>query len=311
MPLVTRTVIVYIDDELVEVDIDFEEEEVKKNVCRLCEKTELTEDNDIICPECWLTVGPVDPSIEDQISNTGVITDVRDDDMSYRSFKEMVRQRNQSEISDISAVSISPEESWDKVLDKVIGGEVPDCDKCGKSVKNIEYYCELSKKGDGFKGDVYYFSSVCQECREELKDIWNKGADERYALREKERLEYINRSYEYVPDLDVSYNEREDEKEREYKEWVCENCKVDGTMPYYLELCEDCCRKLHPDHDKKEYSEMLGYMFSQNGSQCERIDMLNVLNARFVSDVANNAFETSGSTMLAIAKLIQKAPIMK
>ena len=112
MPLVTRTVIVYIDDELVEIEID-EEDEVKKNVCRLCEKTELTEDNDIICPECWLTVGPVDPSIEDQISNTDVTTDVRDDDMSYRSFKEMVRQRNQSEISDISAVSISPEESWD------------------------------------------------------------------------------------------------------------------------------------------------------------------------------------------------------
>jgi len=123
MPLVTRTVIVYIDDELVEVDIDFEEEEVKKNVCRLCEKTELTEDNDIICPECWLTVGPVDPSIEDQISNTHVTTDVttdittdittdvtthvttdvRDDDMSYRSFKEMVRQRTQSEDSTISS----------------------------------------------------------------------------------------------------------------------------------------------------------------------------------------------------------------
>ena len=103
MPLVTRTVIVYIDDELVEVDIDFEEEEVKKNVCRLCEKTELTEDNDIICPECWLTVGPVDPSIEDQISNTDVTTDVRDDDMSYRSFKEFVRQRTQSEDSTISS----------------------------------------------------------------------------------------------------------------------------------------------------------------------------------------------------------------
>ena len=113
MPLVTRTVIVYIDDELVEVEIEVDE--VKKNVCRLCEKTELTEDNDIICPECWLTVGPVDPSIEDQISNThvttdvttdvvtDVTTDVRDDDMSYRSFKELVRQRTKSEDSTISS----------------------------------------------------------------------------------------------------------------------------------------------------------------------------------------------------------------
>jgi hypothetical protein len=297
MPLVTRTVIVYIDDELVEIEIEVEED-VNKNICRLCEKVELAEDNDIICPECWLTVEPVDPC-EHKNENE------EDDTMSYRSFKEMVRQRNQSEISDISVVSISPEESWDKVLDKVVGGEVPDCDKCGKSVKNIEYYCELSKKGNGFKGDVYAFSSVCQECREELKDIWNKGADERYAVREKERLEYINRSYEYNPDLDVSYNERE------YKEWVCENCKVDGTAPYYLELCADCCRKLHPDHDKKDYSEMLGYMFSQNGSQCERIEMMHELNARFVSDVANNVFESSEAMMRAIAKLIQKAPIMK
>ena len=122
MPLVTRTVIVYIEDELVEVEIDFEEDEVKKNVCRLCEKVELVKDNDIICPECWLTVGPVDPSIEDQISNTHVTTDVTThvttditthvttdvttdvrDDMSYRSFKEMVRQRTQSEDSTISS----------------------------------------------------------------------------------------------------------------------------------------------------------------------------------------------------------------
>jgi hypothetical protein len=107
MPLVTRTVIVYIEDELVEVEIEVEEDEVKKNVCRLCEKIELVEDNDIICPECWLSVGPVDPSIEDQISNThvttDVTTDVRDDDMSYRSFKEFVRQRTQSEDSNISS----------------------------------------------------------------------------------------------------------------------------------------------------------------------------------------------------------------
>ena len=102
MPLVTRTVIVYIDDELVEVDIEVEEP-IQGNICRICEKVELEKENDIICPECWLSVGPADPSIEDEISNTidvttnvttEVTTDVIDD-MSYRSFKE--RERTQSD----------------------------------------------------------------------------------------------------------------------------------------------------------------------------------------------------------------------
>ena len=109
MPLVTRTVIFYIDDELVEVDIEIEEP-LQGNICRLCEKVKLERENDIICPECWLYVGPADPSIEDQISNSDVVSDVvsdiidnviDDDDMSYRSFKEMIkkRERTQSDIS--------------------------------------------------------------------------------------------------------------------------------------------------------------------------------------------------------------------
>ena len=102
MPLVTRTVIVYIYDELVEVDIEVEEP-IQGNICRICEKVKLERENDIICPECWLSVGPADPSIEDEISNTidvttnvttEVTTDVIDD-MSYRSFKE--RERTQSD----------------------------------------------------------------------------------------------------------------------------------------------------------------------------------------------------------------------
>ena len=115
MPLVTRTVIVYIDDEPVELDIEVEEPN-QGNVCRLCEKVELERENDIICPDCWLSVGPVDPSIEDEVSNenTYVVTDVtndvlstdviEDDDMSYRSFKEMVkkRERSQSQSDDFS-----------------------------------------------------------------------------------------------------------------------------------------------------------------------------------------------------------------
>jgi RecJ-like exonuclease len=167
----------------------------------------------------------------------------------------------------------------------------------------------MVKKGDGFKGDVYSFLQVCEECKKELKEKWCKGEDKRYAIREKERLDYIDRRYEYNP---VS-NEKIEEIEE--KEWVCEHCQVEGTCPYYLELCQDCCRKLHPDYDKKEYSEMLGYLYSMLGSQCERIEVLNELNARFVSDVALNAFENgtswSGEMMRAIAKLIQKAQIIK
>jgi len=101
MPLVTRTVIVYIDDELIEVDIEVEEP-LQGNVCRLCEKVELEMENDIICPECWLSVGPADPSVEDEVSNenTEVVSEevlhtdvIEDDDMSYRSFKEMIKKR--------------------------------------------------------------------------------------------------------------------------------------------------------------------------------------------------------------------------
>ena len=329
MPLVTRTIVVYMDDELVEVDIDVEEEDnVNKNLCRICEKVELFKDADIICIDCWASCEPVPDHLVSEVS------DKEDDDMSYRSFKEMVRQRNQSEISEVSEISEASKvsensnekeciidvkgalESWDRVLDYLIGMEVPDCDKCGKSCKSIEYYCEMVKKGNGFKGDVYSFLQVCQECKEELKEKWHKGYDKRYALREKERLDYIDRNYEYNP---VS-NEKEEEKieeieEIEEKEWVCEHCQVEGTCPYYLELCQDCCRKLHPDYDKKEYPEMLGYLYSMLGSQCERIEVLNELNARFVSDVALNAFENgtswSGEMMRAIAKLIQKAQIIK
>ena len=90
------------DDVIVEVDIEVEEP-IQGNICRICEKVELEKENDIICPECWLSVGPADPSIEDEISNTidvttnvttEVTTDVIDD-MSYRSFKE--RERTQSD----------------------------------------------------------------------------------------------------------------------------------------------------------------------------------------------------------------------
>jgi hypothetical protein len=279
MPLVTRTIVVYMDDELVEVDIDVEEEDnVNKNLCRICEQVELAEDADIICVECWECCVPVAET--ESVSEKEDIIDVK------------------------GAV-----ESWDKVLDYLIGMEVPDCEKCDKSRKSIEYYCEMVKKGDGFKGDVYSFLQVCEECKKELKEKWCKGEDKRYALREKERLDYIDRRYEYNP---VS-NEKIEEIEE--KEWVCEHCQVEGTCPYYLELCQDCCRKLHPDYDKKEYSEMLGYLYSMLGSQCERIEVLNELNARFVSDVALNVFENgtswSGEMMRAIAKLIQKAQIIK
>jgi hypothetical protein len=279
MPLVTRTIVVYMDDELVEVDIDVEEEDnVNKNLCRICEQVELAEDADIICVECWECCVPVAET--ESVSEKEDIIDVK------------------------GAV-----ESWDKVLDYLIGMEVPDCEKCGKSCKSIEYYCEIVKKGDGFKGDVYSFLQVCEECKKELKKKWCKGEDKRNALREKERLDYIDRRYEYNP---VSNEEIE---EREEKEWVCENCQIEGIPPYYLELCQDCCRKLHPDYDKKEYSEMLGYLYSMLGSQCERIEVLYELNARFVSDVALNVFENgtawSGEMMQAIAKLIQKAQIIK
>ena len=113
MPLVTRTVIVYIDDELVEVDIEVEEP-LQGNICRICEKVELerAKENDIICPECWLSVGPADPSIEDEVSNTHDTNDVledvttnnivEDDDMSYRSFKEMIKKRERSQSDDSS-----------------------------------------------------------------------------------------------------------------------------------------------------------------------------------------------------------------
>ena len=124
MPFVTRTVIIYIDDELVEVDIEIYEP-VKQNICRLCETVELFGDNEIICPECWLTVEDVDPKVEL----------VEDDVISYRSFtpfrienaqlqqlpslisthevgglnekrcKEMSQKRNQSDVSDVSHVS--------------------------------------------------------------------------------------------------------------------------------------------------------------------------------------------------------------
>ena len=101
MPLVTRTIVIYMDDELVEVDIDVEEEEednVNKNLCRICEKVELAGDNEIICPECWACC--------ELVAGTENVSDKDDDDMSYRSFKEMVRQRNQSEISEISEIKL-------------------------------------------------------------------------------------------------------------------------------------------------------------------------------------------------------------
>ena len=120
MPLVTRTVIVYIEDELVEVDIEVEEP-IQGNICRICEKVELerAKENDIICPECWLSVGPADPSIEDEVSKTHVLDHVldhvnndvtndvtndviEDDDMSYRSFKEMIKKRERSQSDDSS-----------------------------------------------------------------------------------------------------------------------------------------------------------------------------------------------------------------
>ena len=101
MPLVTRTVIVYIDDELIEVDIELEEP-VKQNVCRLCEKVELAGDNEIICPECWLSVEEVEPKNEAQTQISAVEYDI----ISYRSFKEIVsRERNQSEVSEVSDIS--------------------------------------------------------------------------------------------------------------------------------------------------------------------------------------------------------------
>ena len=107
MPLVTRTVIVYMDDELIEVDIEIDEP-VKQNVCRLCEKVELDGDNEIICPECWLSVEEVEPKNEAQTQ----ISTVEDDILSYRSFKEIVsRERNQSEISEVSEISITSETS--------------------------------------------------------------------------------------------------------------------------------------------------------------------------------------------------------
>ena len=107
MPLVTRTVIVYMEDELVEVDIELEEE-VNKNLCRLCEKVELAGDNEIICPECWLSVEEVEPKNEAQTQ----ISAGEDDIISYRSFKEIVsRERNQSEVSEISEISITSETS--------------------------------------------------------------------------------------------------------------------------------------------------------------------------------------------------------
>jgi uncharacterized Zn finger protein (UPF0148 family) len=107
MPLVTRTVIVYMDDELVEVDIEIYEPD-KQNICRLCEKVELAGDNEIICPECWLSVEDVEPKNEAQTQ----ISEVEDDIISYRSFKEIVsRERNQSEVSEISEISITSETS--------------------------------------------------------------------------------------------------------------------------------------------------------------------------------------------------------
>lgn len=109
MPLVTRTVIFYIDDEHIEVDIEVEEP-LQGNICRLCEKVELKCENDIICPECWLLVEEVDPASEEEkgkekeeeeenINKNDAIDVLEDDDMSYRSFKEIIRKRNQSEES--------------------------------------------------------------------------------------------------------------------------------------------------------------------------------------------------------------------
>jgi len=107
MPLVTRTIIVYIDDELVEVDIEIYEP-VKENVCRLCEKVKLAGDNEIICPKCWLSVEEVEPKNEAQTQ----ISAVEDDIISYRSFTEIVsRERNQSDVSEISETSITSETS--------------------------------------------------------------------------------------------------------------------------------------------------------------------------------------------------------
>ena len=71
MPLVTRTVIVYIDDDLVEVDIEIYEP-IRENVCRLCEKVELAGDNEIICSECWLSVEEVEPKNEAQTQISAV-----------------------------------------------------------------------------------------------------------------------------------------------------------------------------------------------------------------------------------------------
>jgi coenzyme F420-reducing hydrogenase beta subunit len=99
MPLVTRTVIVYIDDELVEVDIEVEEP-LQGNICRVCEKVELPEDADIICPACWLSVEEVDLVTEKETEKEKDDNDdIEDDDMSYRSFKEMIRKRTQSDES--------------------------------------------------------------------------------------------------------------------------------------------------------------------------------------------------------------------
>lgn len=110
MPLVTRTVVFYMEDELVEVDIEIYEP-VKQNICRLCEKVELAGDNEIICPECWLSVEEVEPKNEAEAEVAAAVA-VEDDIISYRSFKEIVsRKRNQSEVSDISETSIISETS--------------------------------------------------------------------------------------------------------------------------------------------------------------------------------------------------------
>ena len=115
MPLVTRTIVFYMEDELVEVDIEIEEP-VKQNICRLCEKVELAGDNEIICPECWLSVEEVEPKNEVVAAEVVVADVVEDDIISYRSFKEIVsRERNQDEVSEISETSETNETNENNV----------------------------------------------------------------------------------------------------------------------------------------------------------------------------------------------------
>jgi len=208
-------------------------------------------------------------------------------------------------------------DSWSSVLSNVMSGHVPDCKKCSKSQNNIEYYCEKIKEGNGWKGDVYSWISVCQECKEELRANWYIKLEER-----SEQLRNRSRSYDIAESLYINYDEAKEDKKDEYEcidtpygrssilKFICEGCNFDVGHPFEDELCESCYRNVHPDYDKKGYDELLGYMFSMSGAQCERIEVISELNGRFVNDVANGAFE-SPEKMLAIAKLIQMTKIIR